>query len=57
MDPSFLHVDSEDSDQTGRIPRMIWVFWERERENISVGFEPGTFKRKRDYNASLYLIL
>ena len=26
MDPSFLHADSEDSDQTGRIPRLIWVF-------------------------------
>ena len=25
-DPSFLHVDSEDSDQTGQMPRMIWVF-------------------------------
>ena len=25
-DPSFLHVDSEDSDQTGQIPRLIWVF-------------------------------
>ena len=25
-DPSFLHVDSEDSDQTGRMPRLIWVF-------------------------------
>ena len=25
-DPSFLHADSEDSDQTGRMPRMIWVF-------------------------------
>ena len=25
-DPSFLHEDSEDSDQTGRIPRPIWVF-------------------------------
>ena len=24
--PSFLHVDSEDSDQTGRMPRLIWVF-------------------------------
>ena len=22
-DPSFLHVDSEDSDQTGRMPRQI----------------------------------
>ena len=25
-DPSFLHVDSEGSDQTGRMPRLIWVF-------------------------------
>ena len=25
-DPSFLHADSEDSDQSGRIPRLIWVF-------------------------------
>ena len=25
-DPSFLHADSEDSDQIGRMPRLIWVF-------------------------------
>ena len=25
-DPSFLHADSEDSDQTGRMPRLIWDF-------------------------------
>ena len=25
-DPSFLHVDSEDSDPTGQMPRLIWVF-------------------------------
>ena len=25
-DPRFLHEDSEDSDQTGRMPRLIWVF-------------------------------
>ena len=25
-DPSFLHSDSEDADQTGRMPRLIWVF-------------------------------
>ena len=24
--PIFLHADSEDSDQTGRMPRLIWVF-------------------------------
>ena len=28
-DPSFLHADSEDSDQTGRMPRLIWVFGRR----------------------------
>ena len=25
-DPGFLQADSEDSDQTGRMPRLIWVF-------------------------------
>ena len=25
-DPSFLHADSEDSDQTGRMPGLMWVF-------------------------------
>ena len=25
-DPMFLHADNEDSDQTGRVPRLIWVF-------------------------------
>ena len=25
-DPNFLHADSEDSDQTGWMPRLIWVF-------------------------------
>ena len=24
--PSFIHADSEDSDQTGQMPRLIWVF-------------------------------
>ena len=28
-DPSFLHADSEDSDQTGRMPKLIWVFARR----------------------------
>ena len=26
MAPSFRHADSEDSDQTGRMPRLILVF-------------------------------
>ena len=25
-DPMLLHADIEDSDQTGRMPRLIWVF-------------------------------
>ena len=25
-DPRFLHADSEDSDQTGQMPRLMWVF-------------------------------
>ena len=25
-DPGFLHADSDDSDQTVRMPRLIWVF-------------------------------
>ena len=25
-DPSFLYVDCKDSDQTGQMPRLIWVF-------------------------------
>ena len=25
-EPSFLHEDSEGTDQTGRMPRLIWVF-------------------------------
>ena len=25
-EPRFLHADSEDADQTGRMPRLIWVF-------------------------------
>ena len=27
-DPTFLHADSKDSDQTGQMPRLIWVFAE-----------------------------
>ena len=35
-DPMFLHADSEDSDQTGRMPRLIWVF--TGRKGHFVGF-------------------
>ena len=33
-DQSFLHVDSEDSDQTGRMPRLIGVFAGRTRHFV-----------------------
>ena len=36
-DPSFLQADSEDSDQTGQMPRQIWVFAGRTRH--FVGFD------------------
>ena len=35
-DPIFLHADSEDSDQTGRIPRRIWVFAGRTRHFVGI---------------------
>ena len=35
-DPSFLDADSEGSDQTGQMPRLIWVF--AGRTGHSVGF-------------------
>ena len=33
-DPSFLHADREDSHQTGRIPRLKWVFAGRTYHSI-----------------------
>ena len=36
-EPSFLHVDSEDSDQIGWIPRLIWVL---AKTLISLGIRP-----------------
>ena len=45
-DPSFLHADSEDSDQTGPIPRLIRVFvW---HICHSVGFD----MKRLEYGAS-----
>ena len=42
-DPSFLHADSEDSDHTGRMPRLIWVFTGRTYH--CVGFVMRRLKR------------
>ena len=48
-DPSFLHADSEDSEQTGRMPRLTWVFAGRTLTLLvlscrgSYGFSHGAF--------------
>ena len=43
-DLSFPHVDSEDSDQTGRMPRLIWAFAGR------TGHFVGLVVRRLNYN-------
>ena len=35
-DPRFLHTDGEDSDQTGRMPRLIWIFAGRTGHTIGL---------------------
>ena len=37
-DPTFLHADSEDSDKTGRMPRLIWVFVGRRATLLVLSF-------------------
>ena len=41
-DPKLLHVDSEDSDQIGQMPRLIWVF--AGRTGHFVGFVMNSLK-------------
>ena len=36
-DPVFLHADSKDSDQTGRMSRLIWVFAGRRGHFVVLG--------------------
>ena len=36
-DPMFLYADSEDSDQTGRMPRLMWVFAGRTYHFVGFG--------------------
>ena len=48
-DPSFLHADSEDSDQTGQMPRLIWVF--AGRTCHFVGFVMGWLVYSKQYTA------
>ena len=51
MDPNFLHADSEDSDQTGRMPRLNSVFAGRTYHFV------GFVMRWLDYVISLKLSL
>ena len=39
-DPMFLHVDSEDSDQTGQMPRLIRIFAGRIGHFVSFVMRP-----------------
>ena len=48
-DQSFFHADSEDSDQTGRMARLIWVFTGRTCH--FVGFVMSRWKHKQEMNS------
>ena len=53
--PSFLRADSEDSDQTGRMPRLIWVFAERTLTLLVLScrssfYLPGAWDSQRSQN-------
>ena len=54
-DPIFLHADSQDSDQTGRIPRLIWVF--AGRTGHFVGFVVRWFIFSKQIPPSTYKIM
>ena len=46
-DPSFLHADSENSYQTGRMPRLIWDFAGRTCHFVGFGREAAQIKTSR----------
>ena len=48
--PRFLHADSEDSDQTGRMPRLIWVFAGRTAHFIGSVMKRLKFLNKNNKN-------
>ena len=47
-DPRFLHADSEDSDQTGQKPRLIWVFAGRTLILLVLSCRGSTFRMSRN---------
>ena len=46
-DSSFLHADSEGSDQTGRMPRLIWVFAGRTTTLLVLSWGGSYYKTSR----------
>ena len=61
--PMLLHADSEDSDQTGRMPRLIWVFARRTaillvlscRESYTLGPKYPRYMYTRTYKTYTHL--
>ena len=49
-DPSFPHADSEDADQTGRMPGLIWIFTGRMCHFV------GFVTRQLNFMMSQYLV-
>ena len=52
--PRFLHVDSEDSDQTGRMPRLIWVFAGRTGHFVGFVMRRLTLLTAKDIRVALH---
>ena len=48
--PSFLHADSKDSDETGRMPRLIWVFAGRTTTLLVLSWGGSYQPAKTDWN-------
>ena len=53
-DPMFLHADSEDSDQTGRMSRLIWVFAGRRGQFVGL-VEPYSKKGPKRWLTAVHM--
>ena len=51
--PAFLHADSEDADQTGRMPRLIWVFAGRTATLLVLSWGGSYMQRTHIYLTSI----
>ena len=59
-DPRFLHADGEDSDQTGRLPKLIWVFTGRTGDLLVLlccGSVVIAFERERIQTWNIFLLV